>query len=244
MKQAEFHTQGRTLLTHIAGFSMSSTYDELHGSSCTSCRVTEDKSAYWTPSLNFIHENGTMQIVNQVGGMLAYYLLFGEDLKAFPKGFRMLAGDTRNRNFSGPVPDPEKSLWTAEDKTQANLGQKAIGMNCLNYDKPPEGSMYRHFLPDKAYMDANCKHGIRAELFFPSCWNGKDMDSTNHKEHMAYPDLVNTGNCPEGFDVRLPSLFFETIWDTNQFNGMPGQFVFANGDPTGMHNLSLMFDHC
>lgn len=165
--------------------------------------------------------------------MLAYYLLYGQDIKAFPAGFQMLAGDTRLRNFSGPVPDPEKSLWGPEDKTQHALGQKALGFNCLNYKKTPEASMYRHFLPDKDYMDANCDDGIRAEIFFPSCWNGKDLDSDNHRDHMRYPDLVNDGTCPEGFETRVPSLFFETIWNTAKFKGVAGQFVFANGDSTG-----------
>lgn len=184
----------------------------------------------------FQHQNGTFEIVQQVGGMLAYYLLFkneGETIEAFPEGFRMLAGDSRLRNFTGPVPDTEKSLWTASDKTQFSLGQKALGFNCLNYQKTPEPSMYRHFLPDKSYMDANCVDGIRAEIFFPSCWNGTN-DSQNHRDHMAYPDLVNGGTCPEGFKRRVPSLFFETIWNTYAFKDLPGQFVFANGDPTGM----------
>jgi hypothetical protein len=171
--------------------------------------------------------------------MLAYYLLFGEDIKAFPAGFQMLAGDTRNRNFTGIVPDPEKSLWGEEDKTQHALGQKALGFNCMNYAKDPEASMYRHFLPDKEYLDANCADGIRAEIFFPSCWNGKDIDSENHKDHMRYPDLVNGGVCPEGFETRVPSLFYETIWDTSVFTGMPGMYTFANGDPTGMFPQDL-----
>lgn len=114
----------------------------------------------------FQHENGTTQVVRQVGGMLAYYLLFaneGEKIEPFPEGFRMLSGDMNLRNFTGPVPDPEKSLWKADDKTQLLLGQKAIGMNCLNYKKDPEPSMYRHFLPDKQYLDENCVDGIRAE---------------------------------------------------------------------------------
>lgn len=44
---------------------------DLQGSSCTSCEVTQDKSAYWTPSLHFQYSNGTTVIVPQVGGMLA-----------------------------------------------------------------------------------------------------------------------------------------------------------------------------
>ena len=169
--------------------------------------------------------------------MLAYYLLFkneGEKLEAFPPGFQMLAGDTLQRNFTLSFPDREKSTWTShpEETTQKNLALKALGFNCLNYGRQPEASMYRHFMPDKEYLDENCPDGIRAELFFPSCWNG-ETDSPNHQDHVAYPDLVNGGSCPKGFERRLPSLFYETIWDTNKFKGKKGQFVWSNGDPTG-----------
>ncbi|KNG46155.1 wsc domain-containing protein [Stemphylium lycopersici] len=216
-----------------SNFAETTTYDMLRESECTSCQFDDDKSAYWTPSLHFIHENGEVEVVPQVGGMLAYYLLLGDDIKAFPKGFQMLAGDSRLRNFTGPVPDPPTSAWTADDKTQLALGQKSLGFNCLNYNKAPEGSRYRHFLPDKDYMDANCANGIRAEIFFPSCWNGKDVAAPDHKSHVAYPSMIDGGECPKGYETRLPSLFYETIWNTYKFKGVAGQFTWSNGDPTG-----------
>lgn len=145
----------------------------------------------------------------------------------------MLAGDTYQRNFSYPIPDLPKSDWTGNMTSQSFLRQAAIGMNCLNYAKTPEGSLYRHFLPDKAYLDANCADGIRAELMFPSCWNGKDLDSPDHRSHVAYPSEVMTGDCPSDYPIRLVSLFFETIWNTAAFIGKDGEFVFGNGDPTG-----------
>ncbi|KAF7442882.1 DUF1996 multi-domain protein [Pyrenophora tritici-repentis] len=214
-------------------FGESTTYEMLRESECTSCQFSDDKSAYWTPSLHFVHEDGMTEVVPQVGGMLAYYLLLGENIKAFPKGFEMVAGDSRLRNFTGPVPDPPTSSWGPEDKTQFALGQKALGFNCLNYDIAPEGSRFRHTLPSKEYLDAHCKNGIRAELFFQSCWNGKDVTAPDHKSHVAYPDMIQGGKCPKGYETRLPSLFYETIWDTYKFKGVPGQFLFSNGDPTG-----------
>lgn len=50
---------------------MSSTASILKDSDCTSCAVTQDKSAYWAPALYFMHSNGTAEIVEEVGGMLA-----------------------------------------------------------------------------------------------------------------------------------------------------------------------------
>ncbi|KAL2354780.1 WSC domain-containing protein [Cryomyces antarcticus] len=214
-------------------FGLSSTSDDLLKSSCTSCGVTEDLSAYWTPSLHFMHPNGTSVMVEQVGGMLAYYLLYGENIKAFPSGFAMLAGDKRLRNFTWPVPDPPKSDWSGDETSQFALSQKALGFNCLNYGKNPEPSLFRHFMPDKQYLDANCADGLRLELMFPSCWNGKEVNPDDHHSHVAYPSLVMTGECPSGFQTQLPSLFYETIWATNAFAGVEGQFLLSNGDPTG-----------
>lgn len=216
-----------------SAFSMDSDGDALQKGDCTSCAVTQDKSAYWTPALYFMHDNGTAEIVPEVGGMLAYYLLYGDDVQAFPPGFRMLAGDPFQRNFTWPVPDPPKSEWTGAQGSQAALKQKALGFNCLNYEQTAEPSLGRHFLPNKTYLDEHCTDGVRFEMMFPSCWNGKDVDSDDHASHVAYPSLVMDGTCPEGYETRLVSLFFETIWNTYAFKDSEGYFVLANSDPTG-----------
>ena len=41
---------------------------------------------------------------------------------------------------------------------------------------------------------------LRMDIFFPSCWNGLDLDSSDHKSHMTYP--TNNGGpsgtvCPD-----------------------------------------------
>ena len=172
----------------------------------------------------------------------SYYLLFtnpGESkVTAFPKGFHMIAGNNERDTYTvGDVysPDPEKSLWKQLGQTtQVDLKQRAVGFNCMHYGKDPEGTLYRHYLPDKEYLDANCPDGVRFELMFPSCWNGRDLDTLDHQSHMAYPDLVMGGYCPPEFPIRTASMLFETIWDTNAFNGRKGEFVASNGDKKGM----------
>jgi len=161
----------------------------------------------------------------------------GKGLVAFPKGFHMIAGNNERDTYTvGDVylPDPEKSLWAALGQTsQTDLRQRAVGFNCLHYAKAPEGALFRHYMPDKKFLDENCRDGVRFELQFPSCWNGKDLDSPDHQSHMAYPDLVNGGWCPEGFPVRTASLLFETIWNTNAFRDRNGEFIASNGDKKG-----------
>jgi hypothetical protein len=158
---------------------------------------------------------------------------------AFPEGFRMIAGDSTRRNCTVngqpcPFPDPDQSSWAQIGETsQVDLQQRAIGFNCLHYNTNPESTLYRHFMPTKDFLDQTCTTGLRMELMFPSCWNGKDIDSHDHKSHVMYPDLVMTGTCPDGFKVKLPSLMYETIYNTYLYNTTEGQFVFSNGDPTG-----------
>jgi hypothetical protein len=113
------------------------------------------------------------------------------------------------------------------------LRQKALGFNCLNYQTTAEASLYRHFLPNKTYLDEHCTDGVRFEMMFPSCWNGVDADSHDHQSHVAYPSLVMDGTCPEGYETRLVSLFYETIWNTYAFKDVDGYFALSNGDPTG-----------
>lgn len=225
---------------------MTTTYEDLVNTTehtrCTSCGVYEDNSAYWTPALYFQHANGTVEIVQQIGGMLAYYLMYLDNVEAFPEGFRMIAGNPWVRNFTGPVPDTQLSDWPTDPTDQFFLQQRAIGFNCLNYAITAEPSLYRHTLPTKEYMDAHCTDGIRIELAFPSCGKKGERDSPDHKSHVAWPSLVKEGNCPEGFDVHYPFLFYESIWGTNSFAGVDGQFVLSYGDPvgTGYHGDFIM----
>ncbi|OQU96875.1 hypothetical protein CLAIMM_02896 [Cladophialophora immunda] len=214
------------------------TLDELLASNCTSCSILQDHSVYWSPRMYFQHANGTFEMVPTAGGLTAYY--FTEPsadqptpVVAFPQNFRMIAGNSLKRAFYGPVPDPPMSHWQDSDKTQQALMEKALGFNCLNYQLPAEGAREYHYLRNKTFLDATCADGVRAEIMFPSCWNGKDLDSANHTTHVAYPDEIQNGRCPEGYPVHLPALFYETIYQTNLFKGIDGEFTFANGDPTG-----------
>lgn len=56
---------------YFSGFSETAQYTDVINGNCTSCAVTQDKSAYWHPALYFRHDNGSYELVPQTGGMLA-----------------------------------------------------------------------------------------------------------------------------------------------------------------------------
>ncbi|KAF9058009.1 hypothetical protein BJ165DRAFT_1379962 [Panaeolus papilionaceus] len=198
-------------------------------SSCTTCSFSEDFSNYWTAVLYFKHPNGTYKRVPQAagqftgnpnGGMTIYYIQQGNTRNtAFKKGFRMLVGDAMSRSFSG-------------NQEARSLNFRCLGANGSNGDVTGAPGTDTNTLPTQP-----CLGGIRSQIIFPSCWNGVDLDTPNHKSHMAYP--ATNGACPSTHPVVVPQLFIETIWDTTKLNSMwpsgaPQPFVFSMGDPVGV----------
>ncbi|KAG8805605.1 hypothetical protein FRC17_005437, partial [Serendipita sp. 399] len=192
------------------------TFEDARASECTSCKAAKDKSNYWTPTLFYQAQDGRFRRVKQVGGMTVYYLQRrspdNKPVLAFPDDFRMLAGDPFVRSY-----DPN------------NLAQRAVSHVCLGVpgDQTP------------AIPNRNCPEGLRTQIVLPSCWDGQRNDSPNHKDHVAYPDGMDNGKCPPTHPVRLVTIFFEVIWDINEFKDQwwkgPNQhpFVLSMGDPTG-----------
>ncbi|MBE3049311.1 DUF1996 domain-containing protein [Candidatus Bathyarchaeota archaeon] len=90
-----------------------------------------------------------------------------------------------------------------------------------------------------------CALGIMANHRFPTCWDGVNLDSANHQDHVSYPatgTFESGGACPETHPVRLPQILLETVWETSAFadeewpedGSQP--FVWSSGDPTGYSN--------
>jgi hypothetical protein len=206
------------------GFAFDMDYADARSSSCSSCPIKQDLSNYWTPSLYYQHQNGSFENVKQsgdgtgiYGGMTVYYLQRpgpnNDKLKAFPEGFRMLAGNPFKRNHTD------------------DFASEAVSFVCLDYSG---GSSTSDGLPTK-----NCPDGMRAQVFFPSCWDGVNLDSADHKSHMSYPigGSYDSGKCPDSHPVHLISIFYEVNYDVGDFGNMwygsSSPFVFAQGDPTG-----------
>lgn len=72
------------------------------------------------------------------------------------------------------------------------------------------------------------------------CWDGKNVDSPDHKSHVAYPSsgtFESSGPCPATHPVKLPQVMYEVMWDTRQFNNKADwpadgsqPFVYSMGD--------------
>ncbi|KAH8662806.1 hypothetical protein BGZ60DRAFT_454444 [Tricladium varicosporioides] len=211
-------------------------YDLPTRSNCTSCTFSEDFSNYWTAALYYKARNGTFKRVSQFpneglkqnGGITVYYIPPYDgvsNVTAFKPGFRMLAGNPMLRNITGE--------------------SRGICHRCF------EGPNFRPFggapctgNDTTSFPNQFCPGGIRTTVAFPTCWDGKNLDSPDHQSHVAYSTIPfepqERGKCPEGFPVKLPQLMYEVMWDTRPYNdkelwGEDGSqpFVYAMGDATG-----------
>lgn len=107
------------------------------------------------------------------------------------------------------------------------LEQRAMGFACIGTNTATTPEMPK----------INCPGGFQMRVTFPSCWNGQDLDSPNHKSHMSYPSGVDLGYCPPTHPKRFITVFAEITYDTDAFRdmwyGSDQPFVLSNGDPTG-----------
>lgn len=195
---------------------------------CTTCTFAEDFSNYWTAVLFFKARNGSYHQVPLLpnigfeqakGGMTVYYSPQSRGtVTAFKPGFRMLIGDAANRD--------------------AAISQKyrQITYTCLQTAATRTGET-------KNFPNKPCPAGIMANIRFPTCWDGQNLDSPDHMSHVAYPStgtFESGGPCPATHPVQIPQLFYETIWDTRNFNNKADwpedgsqPFVWSQGDQTG-----------
>ncbi|KAG5970350.1 hypothetical protein E4U55_001725, partial [Claviceps digitariae] len=162
-----------TISTHVHAvtggtrFTIDLTNEEATQSKATTCDKHFDKSNYWQPQLYHERHDGKFEIV-QMQGMAGYYMsrtcdyapgrqnCSGTPLaKAPPKGLRMIVGDPFLRTFN-----------------KSNPEQRAISHICLGNNAG-----------DSPHLPTKQCDRMRAETFFPSCWDGKNLDSATHKSH-------------------------------------------------------------
>ncbi|WP_218920414.1 DUF1996 domain-containing protein [Lentzea guizhouensis] len=169
------------------------------GKATSTCNPKKDLSSYWVPTLLV---DG--QPVEPTGTTF-YYLGEGvrddvtKRIQPLPYGLRIVAG-----NAKATAPDnTTNSRWSCLHA--GHVGASKDFVNC------PAGTMI------ESYLD------------FPQCWNGKDLDSADHKSHMAYPVA---GDCPATHPVPVPKLRQVLRYPAS---GDPARFKLSSGPGFTMH---------
>ena len=163
------------------GVSASSTASSLASSGNGTCLGgTLNRSAYWMPA---VIDPSTSTA--QVPDLAVVYYKSGYDMptasiQPFPQGLRIIAG---NMHAASTSDQPYGISWSCVSTN----GNDATGN-----------------IPSCAVGDA-----VRLTVIFPQCWDGRNLDSPDHKSHMTYPNYSNTvgqSRCPADHPVALPEI--------------------------------------
>ncbi|KAJ7054748.1 hypothetical protein C8F01DRAFT_1162793 [Mycena amicta] len=94
----------------------------------------------------------------------------------------------------------------------SSFAQQAVTFLCLDFS----GTSNRY---NELPRGKSCPSGIRSQINFPSCWNGKDIDSLDHKSHVTWLSTgPDNGTCLDAnFPVTLPRIFMEVYWISQVF---------------------------
>jgi hypothetical protein len=160
-----------------------STYESLRTTGASTCNNALNRSAYWIPALM----NGRGQVVLPEFVSIYYKRLpsshpdcqLGKGCIGLPRGLRYVFG----RTMSGGNRDHS---WFNCDGPGAVPG---------HYDTLVEAAK-------------NCPTGanIGALVAAPECWNGRELDSPDHRSHMAHTYWDNgKERCPSTHPYRIPT---------------------------------------
>ena len=111
----------------------------------------------------------------------------------------MLVGDPSNRKAAAV---PRGLCFRCE----ANMQQSPFG------GAPCTGADTRDF------PKGVCGGGWRITVTFPSCWDGKNLDTPDHKAHISYPasgTFESGGACPATHPVKIPQVMYELMIDVS-----------------------------
>ena len=215
-----------------------STIESLFTQGDSSCQGNAlNRSAYWIPAvlapsydpvtgvrLNDSSGAPAWKVVRAVVGNddvaheIFYYSAGVSDLRSIqpiPLGLKMIAG-----NHMGQ-PGMEQDTSIARWHCQSWQSDEATNPRWST-------SIPQCAAPDRLRMD----------IFFPSCWNGTDLDSPDHKSHLAYP--VQSGIetvCPATHPVPIIRVSFHYA-----FGVLPDVYDPATRSSKGWRMASDMYE--
>lgn len=188
------------------GANANSTYASLRTTGESTCNNMLNRSAYWMPAMM----NGKGKVVRP-DYISIYY---------------------KRR----PQNDPEclrQSIKGCRDLPRGlryvfgyNMATDQGGGFHFNCDGP--GAVSGHF-PDIVSAAKGCPIGSRlgAIIVAPECWDGKNLDSPDHRSHMAYPDYGWWGyqKCPDTHPYVIPTFMMGAWYSTDADLDRSGSWV-------------------
>ncbi len=197
---------GRSHLHQFFGNTLAdahSTYESLRKTGDSTCNNRLNRSAYWMPAMM----NGRGQVVKPHHVSIYYKRLPASSV------------DCMDRN------DPSKQTCVSIPRglrfifghDMLNKSGKRTGNGYFNC-KGPTAKPGKY--PDIVTAAENCPPGnqIGALINAPNCWDGKNLDSKDHRSHIAYRSRGNDGKarCPKSHPYHMPTFTLAAWYETDE----------------------------
>ncbi|WP_440067021.1 DUF1996 domain-containing protein [Streptosporangium sp. OZ121] len=166
--------------------------------SATNCDAPGDHSAYWAPTLL---KNGKSVPMKNFRVYYGSRLKDPSEVVPFPPGLVVVQGDAK-RQVATPK-GASGQFWCAGS---AETGRSADG----NWPVCAPGG------------------NLIYQLTFQDCWDGKHIDSPDHKSHMG---PAKNGTCSGDYPVAVPNLSFMLGYDSLGGDGLS----LSSGLPSSIH---------
>lgn len=187
---AFFNRPGASHLHQVWGnakFDAATTPADLANTAQTNCNATPyslNRSSYWMPAL--VHENGDVIKPDLV---MVYY---------------------KRKTASSAYCNPASSKFMGICVGLPSQIRFIFGWDASRPTAPVKGASWycttgdgKHYTNLDDLFNSGCTVGsdIAANTLGPNCWDGKHLDSPDHRSHMAYADYVR---CPSTHPYLIP----------------------------------------
>lgn len=190
-----------------AGANAHSTYESLRKTGDSTCTNALNRSAYWQPAMLQQMDDGALQVVvpdfhniyyKRRPSSDPYFAETGTIPKDIPRGLRFIFGWQPGDTWS---PAKFKCLSTDGNKNVSPDWRKTM---------------------QEALQDCSANGGGKLDISVasPPCWDGKNLDSPDHRSHMSYMKRnAETGwvtKCPTTHPYVLPVYTNQAIYSVLQ----------------------------
>lgn len=183
-----------------------STAESLRAAGQSTCKLSRDTAAYWTPTL---YNDGVAVIPYETRAYYRAGTFDGPGVQAPPFGLKIVAG-----NSAATSPQPaNRAGFQCRDSGGNTVPKQSLPPRC------PVGDF------------------LEASVVFPNCWDGVNLDSADHKSHMAYADP--NVKCPATHPVRVPQL---TLAQRYPVDAERGTITLASMGPASSSAMTLHAD--
>ncbi|QTD56245.1 DUF1996 domain-containing protein [Parasphingorhabdus cellanae] len=180
-----------------------STYESLRKTGDSTCNNRLNRSAYWMPAML----NGRGQVVKPRYVSIYY--------KRIPESSPDCLGRGKNpQNMCITIPRGLRYIFGHDmlDKSGKKTGKGYF--NC--YGPGAKSGTYPDIVTAAQYCPVGAKIG--ALISAPDCWDGRNLDSPDHRAHVAYRKYGNDGKarCPKTHPYRMPTFTLGSWYDVDE----------------------------